>query len=71
MRDVIGLILFFGLVGLVQVLFVNALWKAARKDLPKKPEGWQELAALEPGKLDSPPTRRRLPALLLRWLPAR
>ena len=71
MRDMIGLILFFGLVGLVQLLFVDALWKAARKGLPERLENQQALARTEPGEPERLPVRRRLPALLWRLLPAR
>ncbi len=61
MREMIGLFLFFALVGLVHVVFINAVFKAARRGPSQPPRKAGE---------DEPP-RRSLPGRLLRLLPSR
>jgi len=61
MRELVGLFLFFALVGLVHVLFINAVFKAARGRSPRPPR--------KTGEQKKP--RSSLPGRLLRLLPNR
>lgn len=68
MREIISMVLFFFLVGVVHVLMINAIFKTAQK----RRLGPSAMSLRSGSNSEGqPPSRGRLPQILLRLIPSR